>query len=67
MQVRGIGPEVCIYSITGLLNVALGRIQYRHPQAKNSLSNILSVTLGWQIYHIVLEEESALQITVIDS
>ena len=29
-QVRGIGPEVCIYSITGLLNVALGRIQYRH-------------------------------------
>ena len=54
-------------SISCLLNAALGRIQYRHPQARNSLCNILSVTLGWHIYHIVLEEESASQITVIDS
>ena len=46
-------------SISCLLNAALGRIQYRHPQARNSLCNILSFALGWQIYHIVLGEESA--------
>ena len=47
-------------SISCLLNVALGRIQYRHPQDRNSLCNILSVTLGWQTYYFDLEEESAL-------